>query len=138
MSTTTTPLWSLCHAGCCGGCGGSQALQLDRAVGCVPLLEVSTAPCGIVKASPQGGGIQVSSSSKAIYPVSEVHSVFSNKNLTSISEQEVQPRTTLIACKVLRVSWTTLTNNMKGGFSCLMLELACLFVCFVAFKNIFF
>ena len=98
MSTTTLPLWSLCHAGCCGCCGGSQASQLDRAIGCFPPLEVSMAPWGTMRTGPQGGGIQVSSSLKAFYPVSEMYSVFSKKDLTSTSGQERQPRATLAAC----------------------------------------
>ena len=52
-------------------------------------------------------------------PLSEVHGDLSSKNLPSTSR--VLPRVKAIHSNVSGVSWETLTNNSKEGFSCLVL-----------------
>jgi hypothetical protein len=47
-------------------------------------------------------------------PVTEVHCVFSNRGLTLTSREK--PRSATIGC-VLGISWSTLGNNSKEGFS---------------------
>lgn len=86
-----------------------------------PLLEPCVASAGTMKASLQGEGFQVICSSlDPLGPVPNVHSVFSNRSLCSTSGG--QPRATEIAYHGLEVSWKTLTNNSKEGFSCPLLE----------------
>lgn len=55
-----------------------------------------------VKAMPQRGGIQISSSSGASGLVSEVNNVLSNRDLPSISGE--QQRVTAVACNGLEFS----------------------------------
>lgn len=52
-------------------------------------------------------------------PVSKVHIIFSKRDLLYISED--QPRAITIVCKVLQISWITVTNYSIEGFSCLVL-----------------
>ena len=51
-------------------------------------------PSGTLKSSPQGGGFQAKSSWDPLSPVSEVHDVFSNRDLLSTSGR--QPRATAV------------------------------------------
>lgn len=76
-------------------------------------LEDCMALSGTMKAtSPGGGGFQVNSSSGLPSLESAVHDILSNKDLTS--HLWGQPRA--IAHNILRLSWTSLTNNSKQGF----------------------
>jgi hypothetical protein len=52
-------------------------------------------------------------------PLSGVYDIFRNRDLTSIFVEK--PKAIEIACDVLRVSWTILSNNSKEDFSCLVL-----------------
>lgn len=66
------------------------------------------APSTTMKASPHGEGVQVGSSSGASGPVSEMHGVFTNTNLSSTSG--AHPRATTIVCMLLESSrqpWPT-------------------------------
>lgn len=49
---------------------------MGRTVGCFQPLEGCIVPSGAMKVKPQGGDIQVYSSSGSLTPVSEVHDVF--------------------------------------------------------------
>lgn len=63
--------------------------------GCFPPLEAGTTISHTLKASPEGGGFNVRSSSGALGLVSKAHGVFSNRDLLSTSEK--QPRAIAIA-----------------------------------------
>lgn len=56
--------------------------RLGRTAVCFPLLKARMVPSSTMKARPQGGGFQVSSSSETSGPMSKVHAVFSNGDLT--------------------------------------------------------
>lgn len=71
----------------------------------------------------RGGRCQVRSGSS---PGMQVHCVFSNEDLATTSWRQV--RETAITNIVLKVSWTTLTNNLKRCFSCLILGF-CKIIC---------
>ena len=51
----------------------------------------------------------------SLEPLSAVHGIFSKRNLPSTSGEE--PRTIAIVCNIWGVSWATLANNSKEGFS---------------------
>lgn len=72
---------------------------------------------GMMEATSQEGGFQVSSRSKLLNLVSEVHCNFSNKDLPSTSVR--QPSAKAIAHTVLELIFTVMTSNFNGGFSCL-------------------
>lgn len=74
------------------------------------------------EAGPQGGSFLINSSSRISGPcvTSEMHYIFRNTDLPVISGGK--PKTTTVACNVLRVSWATMTNNSKQDFSCLVLR----------------
>jgi hypothetical protein len=91
----------------------SKPHHLLPSLGSLPALSYA------LETSLQGGGFQVRSSSEPLGPGSEVHGVFSNRDLPSSSEG--QPMATAKACNGLGVSWTSLSNNPKGGFSCQVL-----------------
>lgn len=61
-----------------------------------------------MKASSQREGIQVSSSSQFLGPVSEVHDVFSSRNVPSTSGVNEG--------HVFTISWITQTKNLKDDF----------------------
>lgn len=53
-------------------------------------------------------------------PVSKVHGLSAIRTYFSPLGEGVQPRSIAIAYNVLSISCTTLTNNLKDGFSCLV------------------
>lgn len=75
-------------------------------------------PSGTMKASPQGGCIQVNSSSESLGSGSEMDGV--NRSLPSTSGE--QSGTIAIGC-TFGVFWTALANNSKEGFLYLVLGL---------------
>lgn len=68
-----------------------------------------------MKPSSPGGCIQVSSSSGPLDYVSEVRSIFSNRDLYSTSGN--QPKAIKILSNLLRISKITMTKNSIEGFS---------------------
>ena len=56
---------------------------LGRTVGCLFHSEACMVPSCTMKVSSQGGGIEVGSAQGPLDPVSEVHGVFSNRDLPS-------------------------------------------------------
>lgn len=104
MCTTTALLGLSCHAGHCG----SRAAQLSRSVGYFPPLEVCMVPEAFSSVPARG----------ILRSVSEVHCVFSNRDLPSASGR--LPRAIAIQCYVWGVPWTTLTNSSREGFLCLV------------------
>lgn len=56
----------------------------SRPVGCLPPLEACTVPSDTMKSTPQEGGSQFSSISRASGPCTELNGVFSNKNIRKI------------------------------------------------------
>ena len=88
---------------------------MGRTLGCFPPLEVYMVPSATMKAS------QLVFRKKAFMSVlaqgpqssaSEVHGVFSNRDLPFISRCGWQLRAIVIACNVLGVSWTTLIAGL--------------------------
>lgn len=69
-------------------------------------------PTGSLKASLQEGSIQVSSRSGSLGPVSEVHGVFSNRDLTFISGEQSRATTIVYFGSFLDSSG----QQLKRGF----------------------
>lgn len=67
------------------------------------------------------------SAHRPLAPMSEVHGVFSSRNLLSTSQGK--PRPIAGTCNVLGVFWTSLANNTKEGFSFFMLGILSLNFC---------
>lgn len=105
-----------CHA---GQPFGPQVLFPGRIICCFLPLETFITPSGSMEASLQEDSFQVRSRLGSVFLVSDTHGVFNNRDLPSTSER--QPSKTAIACVTLGVSWTTLTNKLKGDFRCLVL-----------------
>jgi hypothetical protein len=82
----------------------------------LPSFEDCMAPSGIIKVSCRRGGIHVSSNSGVFEPCVSI--MVSSAVETSTSGD--QPKGIPIAANVIGVSWITLTNNLKEGFSCLV------------------
>lgn len=101
----------LCPAGCYYG---SQVFQVASIAGCYLPLRTCILSSGTIKASPLGGDFQVRASSGSPALMSEVHGIFSNRDLPSIPRK--QPGVTAIA----HIVQITQINNPKGDFSCLM------------------
>ena len=70
----------------------------------------------------QGEHFQISSTLGPLGSMSEVHGVFSNKGTALIPER--QRRVTEIIHIVLGVTWTALTNHLKGVYLCLELGIS--------------
>ena len=70
----------------------------------------------------QEKGLQVRSRSNHLNSKSQVHGVFSNKGTALIPER--QRRVTEIIHIVLGVTWTALTNHLKGVYLCLELGIS--------------
>ena len=81
---------------------------------CFSPLAACIAPLG----SPQGRGFQVSSSWFPSSTVNELYTVFSEK-VTTFKFCEAMS----IAYATVRGSWIFLTNDSKGGFPCMELEI---------------
>lgn len=93
-SATIAQSWWSCQ--CSRRRCGSLALQLDRIICVSSSLAASTAPSETTRASPQGGGLQISSSSVPRRPASKVCGVFNNRVITSCSGR--QPRAVATDC----------------------------------------
>lgn len=95
-------------------------ILLSITIDCFVPLETCMVTSGTLKASPQGRGSQIWSNSGLLGLVSEVHDVWSNRDLPSMSGRQSMAKATAY---VLGVFWTGLYNILSGGFSCLVLRL---------------
>lgn len=93
----------------------SSALWLDRTTYFSSPLAASTNPSETLRASPQGGGIQISPGMIPQSPVSQVCGVFSKKVITPCSGG--QSRAVATDCTIWGVSRTPLTNNLGEHWS---------------------
>lgn len=110
-STITAPLGISC---CACHCCDSWASQLDMITDYLPSLAACIAPSSTMKDRPQ----------KVAFPVRSIP-VFQDPCLKCVVSLEIgasgrPPKTRAVGYIVLGVSWTTLTCNSKGDFSCLV------------------
>ena len=84
---------------------------MDRTTDGLSPLDAYNAPSYAMRASPQQVGLQVCSRSTPPSPVAKVFGAFNSRILPLRSV--VQARTVAIACVVVRISWTFLTQVTK-------------------------
>lgn len=76
-------------------------------------------PSGFLIARPQRGNFEARFSTDPLGPVSEVCSLFSNRDLSSTYER--QPDVIGIAYNILGVSWTTMTKDLNEDLLALVM-----------------
>lgn len=110
-SAVTAPVGIAC---CAGHCCGSEVLQLSTTIDCFFPWAACIAPSANNKASPRGGGFQISSSLVPPSTISKVCGVLSNRILLP-SRSQRPPRATAMALIVWGVSWVQMTHKLKGS-----------------------